>query len=98
MSGTGTTMDERIRERAYALWEQDGQPEGRAEEHWHQARSDVQAKDAESGPESSNTLPNPAPSAPPAQAPSQKLASQPKKLQARVTLPRGTGSLGMTDA
>lgn len=29
--------DQRIRERAYALWQQEGCPEGRAEEHWRQA-------------------------------------------------------------
>jgi hypothetical protein len=34
--------DERsIRERAYFLWEQEGRPEGRAEEHWHQARREL---------------------------------------------------------
>jgi Protein of unknown function (DUF2934) len=30
--------EERIRKRAYQLWEQDGAPEGRAEEYWHRAR------------------------------------------------------------
>ncbi len=30
--------DERIRKRAYQLWEEDGAPEGRAEEYWHRAR------------------------------------------------------------
>jgi Protein of unknown function (DUF2934) len=28
----------RIRKRAYQLWEEDGAPEGRAEEYWHRAR------------------------------------------------------------
>jgi len=32
-----------IRERAYMLWLEDGQPEGRADEHWHKARADVHA-------------------------------------------------------
>lgn len=98
MSDTGKTMDERIRDRAYALWEREGQPEGRAEEHWRQARSDVEAEDAGSGLESPDTLPDPAPSASSAQAPSQKPASRPKGLAARTTLPRGTGSPGMADA
>ena len=31
----------RIRERAYSLWEQEGRPEGRAEEHWHAARREL---------------------------------------------------------
>lgn len=30
--------EERIRKRAYQLWEEDGGPEGRAEEYWHRAR------------------------------------------------------------
>ena len=29
--------EDRIRKRAHALWEQNGRPEGRHEEHWHQA-------------------------------------------------------------
>jgi len=98
MSGTGKTMDERIRDRAYALWELEGRPEGRAAEHWRQARSDVEAEDAGSGLESPDTLPDPAPSAPPAQVPSQKPASRPKVLAARTILPRGTGSPGMANA
>lgn len=37
-------MDERehrIRERAHRLWEEEGRPEGRAEDHWFQAREIV---------------------------------------------------------
>ena len=30
--------EERIRKRAYQLWEEDGAPEGKAEEYWHRAR------------------------------------------------------------
>lgn len=92
MSGTGKTMDERIRDRAYALWEQNGRPEGQAEEHWHQAQSDVQAEDVGSSP---GTLPHPAS---PAQVSSQKPASKPRRQAARSSLPRGTGSPGMTNA
>ena len=28
------------RKRAYAIWEQEGRPEGRHDEHWHQARDE----------------------------------------------------------
>lgn len=38
------TMDERehsIRERAYRLWEEEGRPEGRTEDHWFQAKEMV---------------------------------------------------------
>ena len=31
-------LEERIRERAYHIWKEEGCPEGRAEEHWEQAR------------------------------------------------------------
>ena len=29
------SVEERVRERAYQLWERDGSPEGRADEYWH---------------------------------------------------------------
>ena len=32
---------ERIRERAHAIWEQQGRPEGLAETHWYQASAEV---------------------------------------------------------
>ena len=31
----------RIEERAYALWEADGRPEGRALDHWLQAEQEI---------------------------------------------------------
>lgn len=31
--------EDHIRHRAYMLWLEDGQPDGKAEEHWHQARA-----------------------------------------------------------
>lgn len=34
-------IHERIRKRAYALWEEEGRPEGRADEHWHRAEAEV---------------------------------------------------------
>jgi hypothetical protein len=38
MSDINQDLEARIREQAYALWEKDGCPEGRAEEYWEQAR------------------------------------------------------------
>ena len=38
---------QRIREIAYFLWEQEGYPDGRAEEHWAAAEAVVDAQDAE---------------------------------------------------
>ena len=43
-----------MRERAYALWERDGRPEGRSDEYWQMARSEVEAEDAEPGNERSD--------------------------------------------
>jgi hypothetical protein len=33
-----------IRERAYAIWEQEGRPEGREWDHWVRAASEMQTK------------------------------------------------------
>jgi hypothetical protein len=40
------TMDDRIRARAYALWEDDGGPHGLSDHYWRQARSDLESEDA----------------------------------------------------
>ena len=53
MSGNEKTVEERVRERAYALWEMDGRSDGRAEEHWHRARSEIEAE----GPEAASGSP-----------------------------------------
>ncbi|SDB71893.1 DUF2934 domain-containing protein [Belnapia rosea] len=34
-------LEERIRQRAHALWSEAGRPEGRAEEFWHRARQEI---------------------------------------------------------
>ncbi|WP_321924129.1 DUF2934 domain-containing protein [Paraburkholderia guartelaensis] len=40
--------EERVRRRAYQLWEDDGAPEGRADEYWSRAEKQVAAEyDAE---------------------------------------------------
>jgi hypothetical protein len=36
------TMEEKIRVRAYELWQQDGSLEGCADEYWHLARAQVE--------------------------------------------------------
>jgi hypothetical protein len=36
-SETKLGLDQVVRERAYALWEKDGRPDGRTEEYWHRA-------------------------------------------------------------
>ena len=39
-------LKERIRERAYKIWNDEGQPEGREKEHWELARLAVSEQDA----------------------------------------------------
>lgn len=36
-----TDREQRIRERAYHIWEQQGRPEGGHEGHWHQAEREL---------------------------------------------------------
>jgi len=36
-SETRLGLEQSVRERAYLLWEQDGTPDGRADDYWHQA-------------------------------------------------------------
>jgi hypothetical protein len=37
-------LQERIRERARAIWEREGRPEGRHDEHWRQAENEINAE------------------------------------------------------
>ncbi len=37
----GDDREARIRERAYQIWEEEGQPEGRGNEHWAQAEREI---------------------------------------------------------
>jgi Protein of unknown function (DUF2934) len=39
--------DERIRQRAYEIWESEGRPDGQATKHWEQAASEVGASEGE---------------------------------------------------
>ena len=39
-----TESEDRVRARAYALWEREGQPEGGAERHWTQAEEEERAE------------------------------------------------------
>jgi hypothetical protein len=51
MSDTNHDLETRIREHAYVLWEEDGRPEGRAEEYWERARRFVEAEDDPKAPD-----------------------------------------------
>ncbi|MCD7058653.1 DUF2934 domain-containing protein [Pelagibacterium xiamenense] len=49
---------EAIRARAYELWEQEGRPEGRDQDHWFRAAQEIaQSQDASSG--GGDRLPDP---------------------------------------
>jgi hypothetical protein len=41
-------LEERIRNRAYEIWELEGHPDGRDGEHWHQATRELVCKSAAS--------------------------------------------------
>jgi hypothetical protein len=41
----GEDREQRIRELAYAIWEQEGRPEGKVERHWETAEKAVEAMD-----------------------------------------------------
>ena len=38
--------DDRIRERAHAIWEREGRPDGREQDHWEQARREVENEES----------------------------------------------------
>jgi hypothetical protein len=38
LAQTKMSLDQIVRDRAYLLWEQEGRPEGRADEYWHRAQ------------------------------------------------------------
>jgi hypothetical protein len=38
LAQTKESLDQIVRERAYLLWEQEGRPDGRADEHWKRAQ------------------------------------------------------------
>jgi hypothetical protein len=40
------SREQAVRERAYALWEQDGRPEGRSVAHWSQAEAEIAVEQA----------------------------------------------------
>ncbi len=39
--------DDKIRARAYQLWEEEGRPEGRAEQHWYTARESLAVEESQ---------------------------------------------------
>lgn len=56
MADDPVDVEERIRQRAYAIWEREGRPDGRDADHWALAREEIAIEDNLS----STLLPNPA--------------------------------------
>jgi hypothetical protein len=56
MSETSSNED-RIRQRAYLIWIDEGRPEGREKEHWEQAEKSIQRQDELSKEDESGTTP-----------------------------------------
>lgn len=44
---TNGEKEQRIRERAYQIWINEGQPEGRDIDHWQQAETQINAEEGE---------------------------------------------------
>lgn len=51
---------ERIRQRAYAIWEREGRPEGVKDRHWHQAAEEIAAEEKQGAGGNVETGPGPA--------------------------------------
>ncbi len=47
MSNATPNHEQRIRDRAYDLWEREARPEGRAHTHWEQAEREAGASEAD---------------------------------------------------
>ncbi|KAA0998579.1 DUF2934 domain-containing protein [Paraburkholderia panacisoli] len=43
------SREEKIRVRAYELWEKDGSPDGRADEYWEQAKAQIDEEETADG-------------------------------------------------
>lgn len=52
IEGNGTQDLDEIRKRAYELYEEDGRPEGRHEDHWHRAEEEVRSRNGKNKPSS----------------------------------------------
>jgi hypothetical protein len=51
-------IEQRIREKAFELWEMEGRPEGRDKEHWELAKAEIRAEET---PKEEGNLPMPGP-------------------------------------
>ena len=42
MDESSSTREDKIRKRAFAIWELEGQPEGQSHRHWRQAEAEIE--------------------------------------------------------
>lgn len=54
-----TDHDDKIRDRAYQLWDQAGQPEGREQDFWYQAERELSSDDEVDTSEEASTTKKP---------------------------------------
>ncbi len=83
-----TDREEKIRQHAYGIWEKEGYPHGRDEDHWHRAVREVTEEPAAAAPAQAELLPDigDAPSLQPADAaPAKKPAARRRKAAAETT-------------
>ena len=71
-------MEQQIRDRAYAIWQEEGEPEGRESEHWAKARAEFD--DAAAAPKKPPRKPRA--TTPKANAESKEAAAKPAKAKA----------------
>ena len=76
--------DQQVKQRAYELWENEGRPSGRHDDHWDRARREIEERDQgrESGVE-----------APSAESPAKRTAAR-RKPAGETAAPRSRGRVG----
>jgi len=83
-----TPSEEEIRKRSYLIWEREGRPDGKAEEHWARAKAELEAEfeanwraASMEGETTSFVLPVLPISTPPSRSVADKIAQDPEKLK-----------------
>jgi hypothetical protein len=82
--GMSDDRDQRVKERAYELWENEGRPSGRHDDHWDRARREIDDEDRGRG---SGV------EAPPAESPAKRTAAR-RKPAGETAAPRSRGRAG----
>ena len=75
---------ERIRQRAHAIWEREGRPHGADERHWHQAAGEIEAEDKKPGKRAASAKPAKSAAAKPAKAPAKATEAKAAKAPAAL--------------